>query len=397
MLGIVETKNPWALITAAFFFLMLFPFPFEWYVHQFLVLNGFSLLLIGITPNNKLKFSSFDAFLFAFLTIGFLSSLWAVNASLVWSSAFGWLSMYIWMSAFKIRLCPANLDWYGKLLYFLFAATVIYSLIVIVHYDISRNSPWHNYFGNNSNNLSVTFGMFLPFIVFNNYTSKVHLLFKLILSALICFVIYIASSITVLFSLVFIIPIYFLVISISTNKLSKYLLILYLVLSPLIVHAILVQFGLDNHASFQSRRMLLLASLDSFWQHPWLGVGYGNWEQVGYANGIAVDFFNQRTSILKIKNHNVYTTLIVELGIVGFMLIIIPVFKLLFQSALNFIRFTQFGKASFLSILVYLFTSLSYRSNIHADFYFSKTMYFFFTLLTVLLVENQRRKRIETI
>ena len=381
----MKFKNKFILL---FICLMLFPFPFEWYVYQFILINVVLIPIVAFNKNDAIQFvPKIDIYFSLFIVLSFMSVLWAINLTLVWGHAFGWLLFFLWFLVFRSYILRKDFDFISKLLFYFFVGCSIYIISVVILKHIITESPWHQYFGNNSNNISVLASMSIPFVFYGVKNGKMEFCIKAFSIIAILYCVTVASSISVLAAVLFVIPILIILEYFSISVMKKYLILgFYSIMSISLFRPLVHLFKLDELASFQSRLLLTEVSLNSFLSNPFVGVGLGNWEIIAFSNGIPLDEFNFKTSILTIENHNLFTNILVELGLLGCMFYFIPIAIILISSLSNFKGLRALEKSAFFSIIIYLYTSLFYKSNHIDDFFFSKPEFLFFTCLSILSV-----------
>ena len=101
-------------------------------------------------------------------------------------------------------------------------------------------------------------------------------------------------------------------------------------------------------------------SIRLFFEHPITGIGLGNWVLEAYKYGVKeFSDFNNPTRFIRYGNHNLYSQILAELGLIGFISFIVGVGTLVVKASSKLYLLSALQKASLCSLLVYLITSLS--------------------------------------
>ena len=205
---------------------MLFPFPFEWYVYQFILLGLVLISIVGFKLDRGFQFlPKIDTYFSIFIILCFLSVLWAINLTLVWVHAFGWLLFLLWFIVLRSYISREDFDIISRHLFFFFVGCSIYIISVVILGHIETEGPWHQYFGNNSNNISVLASMSIPFIFYGFKRGKIELYFKVIAIVAIIYCAIVASSIAVLAAVIFAVPIFVFLEYFKITRINQYFIL----------------------------------------------------------------------------------------------------------------------------------------------------------------------------
>ena len=400
MMQLKESITLLALVVA--FLIPIVPPPF-WF------LNNWQFILMAIIPvlyftyllfrKNKIpvRIERADLGWLIFISLGFLSYFWAINGGLVWYLGFGWLCLIMWMLLFRSLTLR---DTSGSFMPMLFS--VFFLIIMVYHiYAIGANvalmdGSWNHLFGKNANYTSSFLVSFYPFLLFYEGRFRMAQILKTIFSFAMIFVLYITDAqwATLAFLLVLV---YYSWTNLSSrqfwNNFIGFAVTLFFVgvmgfFNPEFLQKIPIIKQVAT-VSTHFKYYLIEASLCTAMEHPFLGVGLGNWPLHIYQLDFShLSELNYPTIFRRIRSHNLYTQHLVELGIIGLLAFIYSIGSILRRS-LSFKRaLGGYEQAAFASLLVYLFTAFFYADINFYEYHFSGIHLLAFCSLGILSSKN---------
>ena len=381
--------------------------------YQFLVFSLAPLMYILANVLNAERFPirivPLDIAWLLFTLWGFVSILWATNISLVWFSAFGWLTMILWMilirSMFdKMELNKILFNFFQALfvilllyyLCFFIGKVVIQDKIVINtetgilnqlaivfklpirEYRIHTNGQdfWNLIFGYNCNVTALYAVLLLPFILFNQFSFSIDKVIKFCSIVIVVLLLYQASSIGVIIAFAALVGYY-----LWTLRLANYIklftimigiafltfLIVFLYDSNLIQHAPIIKELVSLRDG--GRYLTVLDAFRIFTEKPILGSGLGNWLIDAHKDYLTdTEYLNHIFPI----NHVIYSLVLAELGIVGFGIFISILAYLVYRNLKIGRQLTPIKKAAFGSFMVYAIALLFYNGATLKPLFFCK-------------------------
>ena len=371
-------------------------------------LNNWQFILMAIIPvvyfsylmakknEMPIRIEKADIGWFIFITMSFLSYFWATNGGLVWYPAFGWLCLIMWMLLFRSLTTSGNSSSFMPMLFSVFFLIIMVYHIFAIGTNVSIDANWNDLFGKNANYTSCFLVSFYPFLLFYEGRYRMVSILKTVFSLAMLFVLFITdaqwASLAFLLVLIYYSWTHFprgqfwnaFLGFIITGGLVGVLGILnpdFLQKIPVIKQCATV----TSHFKYY----LIKASLFAFGNNPILGVGLGNWHLYAYQMDFShIGRFNDPTTFIRYRSHNMYTQQLVELGIVGFGAFCYSITNILRRS-LSFKRALDgYEQAAFASLMVYLFTAFFYADINFYEFHFSGIHLLAFCSLGILSSKN---------
>jgi len=380
-------------IVGAVLFLLLTTSPLRWDNIQFILLALVPcFFLIEYSARNrvgKILVSLPDFLFFGFLFLGGLSSIWAIDSSAVWLNLCVWMTLVFFMvvSRQELRLVSQRLD-LMLLLGLIFNITILYHVVVVLCFIGRDGQIWNQYFGYNGNVSASVIICLIPFILYNNRFAVRWKVYYKILVLLISFFICIALGSRSNLLLLGVISIGY--YSFSRGLSSRLVTIIHGFLLVLII-AILLIYNKENLidvGSLNLRYQMFLCSRNLIELNTWLGIGLGNWNLAAFQfpeiNN--AHFINQTNPIdlIRSTDHNMFSRIAAEIGVLGLILLLIPICLILKSNKGVFKGDSDIDKAAFVTILVCLFSSSVYLTSSPMAYFFSKPMVLLFLSLGIL-------------
>lgn len=371
-------------------------------------LNNWQFILMTIIPvvyfsyvlvkKNEIpvRIEKADVGWLVFISMGFLSYFWATNGGLVWYPAFGWLCLIMWMLLFR-SLTPRDTSAsFMPMLFSVFFLIIMVYHIFAIGTNVSIDANWNHLFGKNANYTSCFLVSFYPFLLFYEGRYRMVAILKTVFSLAMLFVLFITDAqwATIAFLLVLI---YYSWTNLPRgqfwNSFLGFLITMVLVgvmgiLNPDFLQKIPVIKQFATIAS-QYKFYLIKSSLFAFGENPILGTGLGNWHLYAYQTDFShIDKFNDPTTFVRYRSHNMYAQQLVELGIIGFAAFFYSITNILRRS-LSFKRALDgYEQAAFASLMVYLFTAFFYADINFYEYHFSGIHLLAFCALGILSSKN---------
>ena len=370
------------------------------------LLGSFFVLLFGKTEK-KIKIVRSDLAWFIFIALGFSSYFWAIDGALVWYPSFGWLLLVLWMILVrsiiddKRRQDLLFIVLLGVLLFFLVEFFLLY-----VTNRLIEPVNWNSYFGYNSN-MNYTASYFvslLPFLLFFDYPSKLTNVIKFIGTCLVLFILYKAKARGAMIAFAFLL-LYFFWTILSKKVFWRIFLCFFTGLLGVLFLAIkmpnifvfvpiigefnfLLEFTKNTEfARFYMARNAILI----FIEHPLAGVGFGNGGIEAYKGDLSdVIPFNHPYSLIRWRNHNFYSELLAELGILGFLAFLYSCIKIILNSGSGIKTWSRLKKAVLGVFLVYLVNISFYQSTNFSIYNFRETHFLAFLSLGILTANYKK-------
>lgn len=393
-------------------FILCSLFPFLYFSAHFIAPKYFPVKVVA-TDLGWLVFSIWSGFSF----------IWSVDGSLVWYPTFGWLVMIFWMMLIRsVYLEKDSLNTITKgctylflgilLLYLLYLSVRWYRPILLLDTSqgylkkiaplvglplkqiwINTRLPefWNTIFGYNCNVTALSFIALYPFILFSANSSKRYAVFKVICTLCVGSLLYEASSIGVV--IIFLVLLFFYAwshysfqrLSIASTTVGVVILSvagLYLYDSTFFSSSTIVK----EVFSFRDggRYFMILDSLYIFLENPIIGIGQGNWSLFAYQYDLSNTEYVSNHASLKLENHVIYSRILSELGLVGFVLFVGTIFFLIYSRWKIDRVWSSIELAAFCSLLVYLMAMLFYAGAILKPFFFCKVQLVGFCAMGIL-------------
>lgn len=365
---------------------------------RFVFISGFSFVffiyLFFVNTNNSLpKISWYDISWGIFIVICFSSYWWATNGSLIWFSAFSWLGLLLWLLVSRIiSNDELGLKYIENTLIVCFFLTLIYHIIALFT-NVSIGIEWNNFFGENHNYTSCYLLILYPFLLFSSSKWRLIFILQIIVTILVLYILLMVTSSrgAVVASVV----LFFYFVALKYNK--KYFLLSILGLSVFIIFILFLYFWnfdlLSNIPSLRDfkysnnsiRPHMMIQSIEAFLENPLLGIGLGNWQTVIYDTNLSeIKGLNEPSFFYRIGNHDMFTQLLTEVGILGFFALMLPILEIIRSGWKNKLYLTSFQKGLYSSLLIYLVLSVFYRDVNFYELHFSGVEFIAFLSIGVL-------------
>ncbi len=349
------------LLTVVFMFFISVLVSFSWWddlqaiaLSAFLVVSSYFLISGKIQVNSL---SLMDLSWLGFIVLGAMSIFWSTDLSLVWFQLASWSMLIIWSIYIKRLSIPTSFEKIFHLtlaaIFIIVTAENLFGMLTGISYS---GEQWQKIYRNNSNYSACYLVSLLPFIW---YWDSKQVVYKFINglfagSALLLLFRFHASGAIVAFLIIAGIMI--------SNYLRNqdwfkwiYLLPILLVLGGGFLYQYESMFAVGDFtwARQTSRIFFIESSWLSFLKEPLVGWGLGHWH-IGVYEYDYSPSYKVAYGYKQFYSHNLYSRLLVELGIIGFLLFFIPFIYTLVQSKFRLLN--PFEKACYLNIIVYLVT-----------------------------------------
>ncbi len=364
-----------------------------WDNYRFILSSLGPLLFFGACLFDKeysLKCSKKEFFWILLIGLAGLSFFWATNQTLIWYPFFILVCFYLWI----ITLSSINLDGLValrpiNLLLGLFWINIIYIVFIVLLYGLSELHKWNYFFGYNANYLSAYIICLFSFLLFFNFNSRRGFYTKIIGGLCVLVVLYLSKARGSTIAFVVILIYYLLIMLHNRNvKLVTFLLVLTsltiisficIYTQPLLFEQVLTKIKETNSPGTSHRFFMIRRSLEIISSNLLTGIGFGNWQMEAYNTDLSnIRGFNHPIYLFRLGNHNYYSQIIVELGILGFSFFFLPflifIKKIIFQRKPN-----DLLRAILASILVYLTVSFFYQTANCFEFHFSGIQFLAFS------------------
>ena len=352
------------------------PLPVRWDIHKFILWAIIPLILVCldiIQGKSKYNLDLISLTLLLLVILSFFSYFHATNSSLVFFPSFLFLGILNWVLLLK------NDERVWKTMNFLFMFLFLTGIIrLVVFYLVTDNydiNGFSEYSGYNKNVLSTYFLCLWPFTWTISNQQKGKRIIDALSFMTIIAVLLLAESrgALIAFSVMC-----FLLLS------RRYKRILPIIYGTLIITMLGFIFSSDqlyvhleqllNSTDQVGRAAYSLNSLDLFKNNILSGVGSGNLPISAYGNSELNDTYfiskSNLTDLIKIRDHNLYTMIIAELGIIGIVLFLTPIVILCYSYVHSK---GQTSHAPLLSFIAYATTSIFYLTNYSFPYFFSIT------------------------
>jgi len=368
-----------------------------WNNYRFILLPLFFILgftnLLREKQNNQIYLHFTDFSWFIFLGIGFSSFFWAINGSLVWFYAFGWLGLILWMLLFRNLIGEYDLFYFLPKLFFCISLIIIlHVFLVLISGQLSTVTiNWQFHFGDNNNYIPCYLLSLFPFILFYQDKNRNTLFFvlKFLLTLFIIFIIFRNGTKGAIICIPFIVLYY--LWDVLSRKYFNIIILLGLLIFVGFAYSnsdqvlSILSFNQIEGSGNTTRFYMLISSIKIFLEHPILGNGLGNWHVEAYKFDLSnVSGFNHPFVFFRYGSHNLFAQYLVELGLAGFLALIFPFVVIIGNGFLQKRQLFPIQKAAFCSLLIYLITSLFYRDVSIYEFHFSSIQFLSFCCLGIL-------------
>lgn len=355
----------------------------------------------------RINFIPSDMGWLIFIITGFASYFWAINGALVWYQAFGWLCLILWMLLFRsISLTKTAANILPLLFCFVFVAMLFHHIAALFWEIRPLDTNWNTFFGKNANYTSCFLVSLYPFLLFYDTKRRLISVLKVIASIGLLYIITFTNARWAIIAFVLIVLYY-----IYNNFRKSYFITAlgstFVVLAwiynldaadakgQLIVNIPVLNEFIEIKESYKYH--LIRSSLLVFMEHPIAGIGLGNWQLEVYKFSVdAIDYFNVPTTFMRIRSHNLYSQLLVELGLLGFIAFLYPVMGTIRSGWVYYKELTAFQQASYACFLVYLITAFFYNDVNFYEYHFSGMQLLAFCALGILTNSDKRKRALPT-
>lgn len=375
-----------------------------WDNYRFVLMAIFPFLcFLNILFNEKdfkLKIISTDIGWFIFISICFLSFFWAVNGSLIWYQAFGWLNLILWMLLFRSFSTRESFQKYlPKVFFALFFIIALPIVFISFIEDLSVLAKWNHHFGFNINFTTTLLLSLFPFLIFYKVDDSLTRILQFLGLGIVLYILYFFDKRgPILASTV--IGLYFVWCQLS-QKYIKYLFNLGLVIFLSFAVILVVNFdeiannlGIADLATYSgdsARIHSISCAIRMFLEEPFLGKGLGNWYVEAYKNDLSeVVGFDNPFILYRPANHTIYSQYLAEIGIIGTVAFLLPILSVFWKGWRFCYQLSSFQKAAFSSLLIYLVAGMVYRDANFYEFHFSGIQLLGFCALGILTSNSEQ-------
>lgn len=379
----------------AFSVLLILVTPIRWDNQQLILFGTLPLLYWMYQYYFKNDFqpriSKVDFLWIGFALWGMLSFIWAIDGSLIWNHLFGWIGLIIWMIFTRsITMNKELLRRTSLVLVVVFLVSLIYWLFVYFTQDLSIRPNWNRHFGYNRNHTSVYMVSMLSFLLFYPGNQKMLICLKVLSTLAISYILYISTSrgsviVFIVLLLYYLYTFKFKKLLIGYSVLLTFTAILLLAFNVVLKEdsmSSIIAFGVDEDVS---RLYMIESSLKLFAEHPVTGIGLGNWHLEAYKYGVdKITMGSNYPNIVKREtNHNLYSQILAELGIIGIALILILLYHVIYKGLKKSWQFSAFEKSCFSVVLIYWCSVLFFQSPTITHSYFGKPQFLAFCCMGI--------------
>lgn|GEM_PF-2320530 len=361
--------------------ILLIPIPFL-ASHRFILLSVVPILcfsyILLFKNAIKIQLVQSDIGWIAFIGFGFLSYFWATNGALVWFPSFGWLSVFLWMLLFR-ALCRQDLGRFYLSTYFSWLCLVILFYLVIITFSASlgEGGEWNKNFGYNANYIPIFLLSLWPFLWFQYRNTFISKLFRFISVFAVVFIVYTSKSRGASICFLFVIIFYYIRSNGCITK-SAYLslrnipLFAFCAVSFFLMgyYFNIIELNFLEKVGDGNRLDMIYSSVKVFMENPFIGIGFGNWltEAYQYSDFDIKYNYHPFTKDFPVNNHNIYSTYLAELGIVGSLLFIYPLVNV--SRKFKNIKQAYWYDAFWISFFVYIIASFIYLDvNLYENYF----------------------------
>ncbi len=359
-----------------------------------LVLFIYTLL---ITPSLKFKYSSYQSWGVVVICLSLISSLWSIKPILSYYAVFSFIKLFVFTySIYRFCYTKENLI---KLLKVYILINVILIFFVLTYFGVDilgegRMSDTENGVNGNGIAISLAFALYSIYLIF--YFSRVSFFnrpFYYFLVVLFFVFLVFTGSRTALVMLVLPFTLYLFLkskyklvalFSIGILMVGMYYVIMevpqfYNVLGVRIIEALDIASG-NTEGGDSSRLLLFLYGVEWFQDNPFLGIGINNYRVL---SNVTPPFVGKN-----FYAHSNFIEMLVDVGIVGFLVYYSFVFTLLKRAVATF--------SSNISKLVLALTITIFLHDIISMSYYEWEMHFLICITFVLQSFAEKNKQIKT-
>ncbi len=391
------------LLVVIFVLIPIVPSPFWfWNNPQFVLMAIIPVWWFGYIQFGKaeipIKVIPTDIYWLVFISISFLSYCWAINGSLVWYQAFGWLVLILWMFLFRSLSTRKTAEKIMPTLFMFFFLAMLLHHFLALFVNVQTDGHWNYFFGKNANYTSCFLVSLYPYILFLKSKHRILILLKIIATVGVLYILLITKTKWALIAFL-IIGLYYIWTYLTKQWFNILLgvitITLFFINIPTVFGGIdITRIPLLKEFSGTTelfKSYLLGASIRIAQENPLLGVGLGNWQLVVYQLGInGIPPFDDPSSFIRFRSHNLYTKHLVELGLVGLVAFLSPILLAIRKGWDTTTSFDDFHKAAYASLLVYFITACFYNDVNSYEYHFSGLQLLAFCALGILTSTEQR-------
>jgi len=336
---------------------------------QFVIFACFPLIMVGGAVLTKRKLlldvKLIDVFWAGFALLGFSSYFWATNPALVWYRGFCFLGLFLISIIFRDLIKYPSIRKYFPILMSILFLIIFVQHLMAVHFDLTfLDSSWNQFLNRNSNVTTCYLVTLFPFLLFKQSKNQFYRFVKILSAILILNILFLANVKIVILSLLMIMLYYF-----WSNQ-RKLLFVLF----AMAVFGIIIVNGFFSYDEIMAKHFASIYKPDNFSRldlanlsivlfknNPILGVGNGNWITEVYSQDLNnISLFRNADDFSRLHSHNLYLKVAGELGVVGLLLFIAPFVMTLYRGFVRVKQLDYVEKASFASVVSYLFVSSYY-------------------------------------
>lgn len=242
-------------------------------------------------------------------------------------------------------------------------------------------NSWNFTFGKNANFVSSYAIFLLPFILQKVRSIRYTWLYGFLAICAVYLVISSAYSRTNFLSLFLCLFLTFFLEYKNKLKIGSIIKWLLLAATVILFIALILKTVLVNSTIFSEfgsigdsiRRYQIEASIKVWLNNPFLGIGLGNWINEAYTFDVSkINGLNDARIFIRMFNHNVFTNILAETGLLGFTLFMIPFVFIVIKGFNNYNNFDTVRKAGYTSLLLFLFMANFYSLPFSSEGFFSE-------------------------
>jgi len=386
---VIFSKDIIGVFIAVFpFMLIFFPLLGIIPIHEHIIIQ-LVIIICLIYAKKVIKLNGYDISILFFLFINYLSISWATNNTLaIQSVTFLTSSILVYFHA-KFHLTPKI---FNSLIFKRILTVFCLYFFLIGVFGLNTDLGVYRcskLFSKNCN-YTTSFGLCIfPLILFASFEKYYKVTLNILLLSSIFIMSYLAS---VRGTLIVFILVLGLVTALFSNKNRSYYKKNIIVFSFIFLGffialyynfdlPIIREFGKSMEVSRFNNQIL---SWFIFSDHPILGVGAGNWITNVYEYDLSAFRNNLYYNVLLIQqNHNYFTSIVCENGIMA-MFLFVPVIIVLARSLRSYLKLSSLSKAALLILISYIIFALIYRTANSQYTLFSRVQALGFVSLAIL-------------
>ena len=391
-----QSKN-W--VTAGFLLVILFlllPIPVDniKYIAASFLVTGYAVYGL-FNKNYKLQFRNSKVFfaLAAFVTLSFLSTIWASDTSMAIRESFIWLLFsLIALSINSLISVDDHFDYHLSKMFSIFFMLFLIFHLGAIQFEIGLSADWNALMSKNKEYTTTLLTCLSPFILFYPSKSQFVRFLKVISIVLLANLLFLTAARGALlaFSMILLLKYW------NFYAEWKYRFFGVLLGAIIIVSGIYVLntstissellFVKEYRAELASRILMNKNSIASISEQPIVGVGAGQWYNDIYRHGVGqTDPLSSTNIFVRYRSHNLYFKQLVEVGIVGFILFFGCLTGILWKYRHRWTELSGYQKASWACLLSYLIVVYFYANAVPYEYFFSSITLVAFVSLGILI------------